>query len=644
MKKAINGNKSPILLVSLIVAAAALMASTSYQFFNDSARRTIDIAAGEDRTSAKILSHELAISLANKLEGIEQNLQVIGQSPTVQKENINDAKALLTITQNTSSDMTDFYGWSDRDGKMIAWISNSAAGENLKTIGSDVSAQNWFIRAKDTMQSYTGAEMDTFDGKDWLFISYPVLSDSMGNFKGVIFAGVSLEKINGYLGSQLLPEKQITIMLVDMKGTVLQSEHSDLIGMNYFSAEYQRAIADTEKADDTGGLQKFTQSALGAAATTITSTTTPIITSPSLSTTTISSTSSSSSDTRVADFSFAGQPASIAYSHVRIGNANFAVVFTKVPHVIAANVEALIDQQRLASIVRIVVIIAAATIIGILVLSWNSKLKKIVAARTKELHTKTSELLSVNEQLERNKRLQKEFIDIAAHELRTPITPILTSIETVEHVKGPWNDDTLILPEESYRMLLRNIRRLERLSSDILHVARIESGTFELIKEKFDLNKLISDVVVDTDTSLPDSKRDIAIVFEPDHHEGELTVVEADQTKIYEVVTNLVQNAIKFTKEGKITISTERKNEDENGGFAMVVVSVKDMGSGIAPEILPRLFQKFASASSSQGLGGTGLGLYVSKNIVEAHGGKIWAQNNADGKGATFSFSIPLPR
>src|SRR5689334_19829024 len=128
-------------------------------------------------------------------------------------------------------------------------------------------------------------------------------------------------------------------------------------------------------------------------------------------TTTTSASSSSSSitttDTSVADFSFSGQPASIAYSYVRVGNSNFATVFTKVPHVIAADVEALIDQQRLASLVRIIVIMAAALVTSILVLSWNSKLKKTVAERTKELDAKTSELLSANELLLQNERLQK---------------------------------------------------------------------------------------------------------------------------------------------------------------------------------------------------------------------------------------------
>ena len=139
--------------------------------------------------------------------------------------------------------------------------------------------------------------------------------------------------------------------------------------------------------------------------------------------------------------------------------------------------------------------------------------------------------------------------------------------------------------------------------------------------------------------SIPNEKRDIPIVFEPSHKD-EALVVEADQTKLYEVLTNLLQNAVKFTTEGKITVISEKSNVD--GGIS-ALVKVQDTGSGIEQDILPRLFQKFASSSSSNTLGGTGLGLYISKSIVEAHGGKIWAENNAEGKGATFCFSIPLP-
>ena len=397
-----------------------------------------------------------------------------------------------------------------------------------------------------------------------------------------------------------------------MNGIILQAKYSNLVGMNYFSNEYQNAVVGTgERVNESERLQGFIGSALA----------------------------NPSSVPDVADFSNVGQTTSIAYSYIKMGSKNFAIVVVRVPHEVAADVKALIDQQRFASGSRMIVVGAAAVFIGILVMSWNRKLERTVANRTRALASKTDELLAVNEQLKENDKLQKEFINIAAHELRTPITPILASIDSVELTVNSDGKKKVILSEEYYDMIIRNVKRLERLSSEILQAARIGSGTLRLTKEKFDLNRLISGIVVDAMKSIPNEKRDIPIVFEPSHKD-EALVVEADQTKLYEVLTNLLQNAVKFTTEGKITVISEKSNVD--GGIS-ALVKVQDTGSGIEQDILPRLFQKFASSSSSNTLGGTGLGLYISKSIVEAHGGKIWAENNTEGKGATFCFSIPLP-
>jgi signal transduction histidine kinase len=127
----------------------------------------------------------------------------------------------------------------------------------------------------------------------------------------------------------------------------------------------------------------------------------------------------------------------------------------------------------------------------------------------------------------------------------------------------------------------------------------------------------------------------VELVFtSPDHN---VVFVEVDKARITQVISNLLNNAIKFTKRGMVFISIEEFKQDNNLQ-RFLVVTIKDTGTGIESEMLPRLFEKFASKSCK----GTGLGLFISKSIVEAHGGRIWAQNNANGKGATFSFSLPL--
>jgi signal transduction histidine kinase len=177
-------------------------------------------------------------------------------------------------------------------------------------------------------------------------------------------------------------------------------------------------------------------------------------------------------------------------------------------------------------------------------------------------------------------------------------------------------------------MILRNARRLERLSSDILEISRIESGALKLNKENFSLAYIIAEAVKDAKAQSNFDPDKLAITYYPDD-----IFVRADKEKITEVMTNLLTNAIKFTKEGTISISTQRASDNSTA-----LVEVRDNGSGIDPEILPKLFEKFVTKSEK----GTGIGLYISKKIVEAHGGTIFGGNNQDGLGATFKFTLPL--
>jgi two-component system sensor histidine kinase VicK len=241
------------------------------------------------------------------------------------------------------------------------------------------------------------------------------------------------------------------------------------------------------------------------------------------------------------------------------------------------------------------------------------------------------------EQLKVHDKMQEDFINIAAHELRTPIQPIL-GLSQVLHSK---------IKNTEYQELLdtivRNAKRLQLLTENILDVTRIESNSLQLSKKQFNLREMVLNAMADSKSQLK----------EYDHIRLELiskedVFVEADKARIGQVIYNLLNNALKFTQEGKgegegiiiISLTLEKdKNHDDNNNNKEVIVSIKDTGIGIAPEIMQRLFTKFATKS----VRGTGLGLYVSKGIVEAHGGRIWAANNADGrKGATFYFSLPL--
>ena len=229
----------------------------------------------------------------------------------------------------------------------------------------------------------------------------------------------------------------------------------------------------------------------------------------------------------------------------------------------------------------------------------------------------------LNKQLKAHSLMQEEFINIAAHELRTPTQAILGYSELAMESEELKETELNLL-----RPIHNNAERLSKIIEDVLSITKIESQTLKLNKVKVDINEKIQDVINDVKNQIKNTDK-LQIVFpEP----KEPLYIEADKIRLYQVIANLLGNAIKFTREGTITFSTNVRDNDE------LTVIVKDTGTGLHPDILPRLFTKFATKADA----GTGLGLYISKSIVEAHGGRMWAENNSDGRGATFSFSLPL--
>ena len=231
---------------------------------------------------------------------------------------------------------------------------------------------------------------------------------------------------------------------------------------------------------------------------------------------------------------------------------------------------------------------------------------------------------TLNEELKKAYKMQKEFINIASHELRTPTQAILGMSGLLQYY--PEKKDELI------EIIQRNAKRLQTLTENILDLTRIESQTFRLEKERFNIYELLSDVIKDFTERIKSDNKNIRLVYDQkdtDHH----IIVEADEGRIIQVLSNILNNALKFTNEGQITIRALESNNKKE-----IIVSLSDTGSGINKDIFAKLFSKFATKSYQ----GTGLGLYISKSIVEAHGGRIWAENNAGGRGATFMFTLPV--
>jgi histidine kinase/DNA gyrase B/HSP90-like ATPase/phospho-acceptor domain-containing protein len=241
-----------------------------------------------------------------------------------------------------------------------------------------------------------------------------------------------------------------------------------------------------------------------------------------------------------------------------------------------------------------------------------------------ELYEKVGELC---DQLKFRDKMQTEFINTAAHELRTPIQPIIGLAEILrsrkEMITAPIYDEYL-------SVIIRNARRLKELTGNILDIARIESHSINLNREVVEIDSLILNALQDIKSQIG-INQEVRLLY--DSRKEDAIFVKGDKDRITQVISNLLSNAINFTKRGTIAITNEKKEE-----AGSVNISIEDTGTGIDPEIFPRLFTKFATKSDK----GIGLGLYISKRIVEAHGGRIWAENNTGRKGATFTFSLPL--
>ena len=242
-----------------------------------------------------------------------------------------------------------------------------------------------------------------------------------------------------------------------------------------------------------------------------------------------------------------------------------------------------------------------------------------------------------NEELKYKDQLKNEFINVAAHEIKTPIQPIIALSELL-HQEGINNIEK---NKELLNIIFRNSKRLKQLTEDVLDIASIESGSFLLTKEKFNLKEMITDVLKEYKQTIQNKNN---IKFFLKFNDNNEISIEADKNRLTQVIHNLLDNAIKFTKEGSITVIVEIKKDNTNDKYDEIFISIKDTGAGIHPAVLPKLFTKFVTKSP---IAGTGLGLFICKSIIEMHGGKIWATNNKEKDrekdvGSTFTFSLPL--
>ena len=618
--------KNKLVIFVGIAAIAVILSVISYQNFTHMSERIINIAAEEIRSNAQIQAYDLSKILENRLQSTTTLLQTLADSPAVQNNEFKRAQAVINSRQNYTNELTDFYMWLDKDGKIV-WISymNTTAYQKYK--GFDLSYRPYYSVPKNINSAYYSSVIESNDKVPRLYISYPILSkqgpeynkDNVtkpGTFQGVAVTALLINSLGQSLKSQLFPDLKSDIGLLDSNGTILYDNNQSYIGKNAFGEDSQ-SIMTTAFHSDSGSINKILKSSLQ---------------------------SGSCSPTDVK--SEGGRTSTLTCASVNIKGKHFLTLFIIAPHTLPASVSTVIYEQRNFSILVIATIAAVATGIAFIILKWNRRLQSLVSSRTVELR-KTNETLIesnksliesnrkldlANRQLELHGKMQKEFINVAAHELRTPIQPILGLTEILQS-KIKDNEQLNILDT-----VVRNSKRLHQLTEDILDVTKIEGHTLRLNKRPCNINDIVKAVLEDYIAQIEKSrtKHDLIIEYKP---KEDNMIAEVDTGRISQVVSNLINNAIKFTPSGTITVTTEIINENSSNE---ALVSVRDSGIGIDPEIAQKLFSKFVTKSFS----GTGLGLFISKNIIKAHGGRIWAfNNNSNGreeKGATFYFTLPL--
>jgi len=555
----------------------------------------------------------LSRHIGTDLTLLVDNLHGLANSIYVQQGDLssNQTKKLAQETYtrlNSRDSIIDRLIIADKEG--FETVGLTSKGQQ-SFAGTNISSRPW---VKETLESKIPTFSNGFvglDGKYRIAIGYPITNLQNGQYIGLLGALIPFESFLSQYGNVYNSNSKY-LVAYDKNATILATAASKaLVGKNFFGDHVQQFVKHNKVLND------FVRNVLAGRP-----------------------------GNAIYNYG-AGERLSAGYPIYANGKAAYYIRIVAPTAEVYSHINDVLFAERVKMSSLIAGTSAAVAILIVFLIKWSS-LSEEVKRRAKELETANKQLSLSNEQLKMRDKTQQEFIDVAAHELRTPIQPIISLSDVLLHKIRDDESRPLI------DIILRNAKRLQRLSQDILDITKIESGLFKLNKERFNLKEVISNAVDDYTNQIKNSNKNIRLVYAFDKKEDikqgggveeeeeqlhkqsviqdNTIIVEADKVRIAQVIDNLLSNALRFTEEGAISILVENKD-------GQAVVNINDSGQGIDPGIFPRLFTKFATRSE---IGGTGLGLFISKSIIEAHGGKIWAGNNKDTKGATFSFSLHL--
>ena len=590
-------------MISAIVLAGIIFSFLTYQYYLRNSSEVQKIAVEHIQNSTLIKVTDLSHLLRNKLDLVTVNLELLASSKELSEQRLELGKILVNSAQKTTANVVDFYNWVDSNGTSIWSSANSDDISNMKFKEFLAASSIYFSKVKDTQVPTYSNTLKFTNDQSGILIIYPIfdtqnrttnINRTNEQFKGAILAGISSNTLNQYLGSQISPLSSANISLVDSSGVMTLTGISQLTDANVFDKKFYSLIEQSGTSNNVKNIIEVFRTAV------------------------------SNPKTGTTDVTSGRKDLTISYAPVVSNGIHYFTIILILPHSLASSLDDLVVQQRNFAIAAMLIIVLSSVGIFFVITYWNKGLRKVVYIQTKELQETTKKLTY-------HDKLQKEFIDIAAHEFRTPIQSVLGYSEMIHA--------NLKNFDQYFDKIIRNARRLEKLTEDILDVSRIEGNNLQLSKSNFDLNHTIQQIIEDHQKEASDKNVKVILDFK----KNVPTTIYADEARLQQVFNNLLSNAINFTNNGTVIITAYKAQVDTNVEMGQqdeesIVVEIKDTGSGINPEMLPRLFEKFATKSGS----GTGLGLYISKSIVDSHGGKIWAYNNKDGVGATFTFTLPI--
>ena len=533
-------------------------------------------------------TNSISQHISSDLRYITSVLQDLADSVYLQNENLSGDKVDKIVDEKFRQlkSVTEVDGLliTDKDG-IINVHKTSKGLKNFVNI--DLSSRDYMKQTKSSLQPVYSNGFTGIDGKYRIAITYPIVSVIDGHYIGTAIANLPTIDYFKTYGNVENIKSQFLVAFDKLGNLLAVGASKDLVGKNFFGNETQAFI------DHNQVLNNLTHSMLAG-------------------------------NDGYALYNYGKGERLNTESPILVGTrpVYFLQVVTPTDR-IYTTINSVLLNEGIKMFSLLTGTTAAIIVLVILLRKWYGMLQNEVRKRTRELNESNEKLLIANESLKKKDEAQNQFINIAAHELRTPIQPILNAIYLLQSANVKSEKRV-----QYFDIIRRNTDKLGRLAEDILDVTRIESDTFKLTIERINLYDLISNAVEEYRKNIQLVYTDLVVNYQS----AVLNIsVNGDKLRLGQVLFILLDNAGKFTKSGSILVTSQIKSNT-------VQVVVKDDGPGIDPEILPQLFTKFVTKSDR----GTGLGLFIAKNIIETHGGIIWAENSVQHQGAVFLFTLPL--